>query len=386
MADDSQRPDHPLRNASEGQQAADPRQHAASVDEPRASLDQSRAGIPPPVTLPSIHEARASGAGGYGTPPAPGPGGRGYGHDARYESPNSVNGYPPPPGSQLTPGGYLPPMQPPHDPRSSPYSSSDHRGPYHDDRRGVPHPSEAGGYGDAYFYRTLPGVPPSSGYPRPHISYAADYCPPGNGQSSQAAPRQRTSIACRYCRKRKIRCSGYQSAPGGKCQNCARMNQECIFQPVSSSSSTAFIPVSAVPGGVPPGTQLFGAYGQPLAPNSIPPPPPPPPPSHYHPHHGPGAAVSTYYPSLHSPTGSLSSYGDPRTDDQPPMNTSHGPHPGVRSPAAQNGSNGTPTSSQAQRPAQGGLTSVMSLSNLVDKSDIDKGMIDRLNRPRDPKG
>lgn len=163
------------------------------------------------------------------------------------------------------------------------------------------------------------------------------------------------------------------------------MNQECIFQPVSSSSSTAFIPVSAVPGGVPPGTQLFGAYGQPLAPNSIPPPPPPP--SHYHPHHGPGAAVPSYYPSIHSPTGSLSSYGgDPRTDDQPPMNTSHGPHPGVRSPAAQNGSNGTPTPPQAQRPAQGGLTSVMSLSNLVDKSDIDKGMIDRLNRPRDPKG
>jgi len=28
----------------------------------------------------------------------------------------------------------------------------------------------------------------------------------------------------------------------------------------------------------------------------------------------------------------------------------------------------------------------MSLSNLVDKSDIDRGMIDRLNRPRDSKG
>jgi hypothetical protein len=51
------------------------------------------------------------------------------------------------------------------------------------------------------------------------------------------------------------------------------MNQECIFQPVSSSSSTAFIPVSAVPSGVPPGTQLFGAYGQPLSPNSDPAPP-----------------------------------------------------------------------------------------------------------------
>lgn len=48
------------------------------------------------------------------------------------------------------------------------------------------------------------------------------------------------------------------------------MNQECIFEPVSLKSSTAFIPVSAVPGGVPPGTQLFGAYGQPLNPSSIP--------------------------------------------------------------------------------------------------------------------
>lgn len=44
------------------------------------------------------------------------------------------------------------------------------------------------------------------------------------------------------------------------------MGQECVFQPVFSSSSAAFIPVSAVPGGVPPGITRYGAYGQPLVP------------------------------------------------------------------------------------------------------------------------
>lgn len=85
-------------------------------------------------------------------------------------------------------------------------------------------------------------------------------------QQPQIAPRQRTSIACRYCRKRKIRCSGYANMPNGKCSNCDKLRIECIFQPVSSGSSTAFIPVSAVPGGVPPGTPVYGAYGQPLGP------------------------------------------------------------------------------------------------------------------------
>jgi hypothetical protein len=36
---------------------------------------------------------------------------------------------------------------------------------------------------------------------------------------------------------------------------------------VSSNPSAAFVPVSAVPGGVPPGTPLYGAYGQPLPPS-----------------------------------------------------------------------------------------------------------------------
>jgi hypothetical protein len=87
--------------------------------------------------------------------------------------------------------------------------------------------------------------------------------------------------------------------------NCSRMQQECIFQPVSSSSSTAFIPVSAVPGGVPPGTQLFGAYGQPLAPGSLPPPP-----QQQQPQYPPN---SNYYQQpLPSPTAPYPPYNDPR--------------------------------------------------------------------------
>ncbi|KAG6019355.1 hypothetical protein E4U41_003276 [Claviceps citrina] len=446
MADDSYRQDHPQRNPSEGQQTQPSRHYPSPSDEPRASSDSTRANMAASVTLPSIHDARA---GGYGAP-APPPGGRGYGHDARYASPNTVNGYPPPAGGQQPTGSYLPPMQPQQVPRTSAYPPPDHRGPYYDDRRGAPPPPPDAAYGqDAYYYRGPPGAPPPNGYPRPHPGpYGPEYAQAGNAppQMGQAAPRQRTSIACRYCRKRKIRCSGYQSAPGGKCQNCARMNQECIFQPVSSSSSTAFIPVSAVPGGVPPGTQLFGAYGQPLAPNSVPA-------SHHFPHAGgppppAGAAGPGYYQPMHSPTGSYSSYGgDPRVDDQvvgrrrrrtpeeqeegyrlppprsnlldedarrrsPAAGSSNGspggmghalyqgapsrhsprnppltqpPVAGGRSPVGQNGSSGTSTPSQPQRPVQGATSSVMSLSNVVDKSDIDQGMIDRLNRPRDVK-
>ncbi|TWU74269.1 hypothetical protein ED733_004863 [Metarhizium rileyi] len=447
MADDRYRQDRPQQNRHEEQASKLSRQHPPPADEPRASSDSSRASMATSVTLPSIHDPRSS---GYG-PPAPSAG-RGYAHDPRYSSPNAVNGYPPPPSGQQPPASYLPPMQS-QDPRGTAFPPAEHRAPYYDDRRAPPHP-DAPYAQDAFFYRGPPGAPPGA-YPRPHPgAYGPEYAQPGNAppQMAQAAPRQRTSIACRYCRKRKIRCSGYQSAPGGKCQNCARMNQECIFQPVSSSSSTAFIPVSAVPGGVPPGTQLFGAYGQPLAPNSVPP-------SHHYAAAGgppPPAAAGSYYQPMQSPTDSFSSYGDPRADDQvagrrrrrtpeeqeegyrlppprnavpdddprrrspaeassngspgglahlpyqnsgarqsprnpslpqPPANTGHAAVPPAgRSPGGQNGSSGASTPSQAQRQPQQTSSSVMSLSNLVDKNDIDKGMIDRLNRPRDVKG
>ncbi|KAF7531819.1 hypothetical protein G7Z17_g13698 [Cylindrodendrum hubeiense] len=461
MADDSYRKEYPQHSRPEENQPR-PQYPPPPPDNAQRPSEAPPASMAASVSLPSIHDSRS-----YGPPPsAPG---RGYPPDPRYASPNAVNGYPPP-GQQAPPPGqqqppYLPPLQPQTDPRSPAYPPPDQRGGYYDDRR-PPGP----GYGqepyssDPYYaYRGQPpqGPPPPNGYRdyRAHLASGVYEYPPGGPgaapQLTQAAPRQRTSIACRYCRKRKVCDPGYQSAPGGKCQNCARMNQECIFQPVSSSSSTAFIPVSAVPGGVPPGTQLFGAYGQPLAPSSVPGPHPQGP---YQQHPPGGPPPGNYYPPVQSPTESFSSYGDARTDDgsqvagrrrrrtseeqdegyrlpppraaveedprrrspaefsnhSSPGGIGYPPYagarqsprnpggtalpqqtpgasyaasaPGGRSPTAQNGSSGasTPARQQGQsssQQTQQGNSSVMSLSNLVEKNDIDKTMIDRLNRP-----
>ncbi|ORY86927.1 hypothetical protein BCR37DRAFT_390651 [Protomyces lactucae-debilis] len=47
--------------------------------------------------------------------------------------------------------------------------------------------------------------------------------------------RQRTAVACRYCRKRKIRCTGIsQVANDPRCSNCRRLDQECIYAPASA--------------------------------------------------------------------------------------------------------------------------------------------------------
>ncbi|PHH68797.1 hypothetical protein CDD80_7236 [Ophiocordyceps camponoti-rufipedis] len=391
------------------------------------------------TVLPSIHETRA--ATGYA--PQPPPSARPYPIDARFSSPAAVNGYPPPaaqqPSSSTT---YLPPLQAsPTDARSPIYPPPpEQRTPYLDDRR------PPGPYGaEAFYFRGPPSGPvPPNGYPRPPQGPYQEYAQQAAGAPAmaQAAPRQRTSIACRYCRKRKIRCSGYQNTPGGKCQNCARMNQECIFQPVSSSSSTAFIPVSAVPGGVPPGTQLFGAYGQPLAPNAMPGPHPYPPQQHpggpppqgLYPPQPQQQGQQQPPPPTQSPTGSYSSYGDetsqvagrrrrrtpeereegyrlppPRggggsigggsgedearrrspaelSGDSSPGGAAHGPYQSSRqSPrapmaSAPNGSSGGSTPGRQQ---SGQSSSVMSLSNLVEKNDIDRTMIDRLNHARD---
>ncbi|KAK4997727.1 hypothetical protein LTR28_013890, partial [Elasticomyces elasticus] len=75
----------------------------------------------------------------------------------------------------------------------------------------------------------------------------------------QPAPRQRTAIACRYCRRRKIRCSGFDTSEDGRCSNCQRFSQECIFTPVSAQTQ-AFVPAHTVwrgQGGPP--QQLYGA-------------------------------------------------------------------------------------------------------------------------------
>ncbi|CAD6444565.1 c7ab7ab2-e51b-4991-9636-444a4d25b2fe [Sclerotinia trifoliorum] len=83
----------------------------------------------------------------------------------------------------------------------------------------------------------------------------------------QSAPRQRTAIACQYCRRRKIRCTGFNAdGSSGKCSNCTRFKQECIFTPVSSAQ--AFVPLQALyaakGGAVGPDQQVYGAHGQPM--------------------------------------------------------------------------------------------------------------------------
>ncbi|KAI9854528.1 MAG: hypothetical protein M1824_000293 [Vezdaea acicularis] len=77
-----------------------------------------------------------------------------------------------------------------------------------------------------------------------------------------------------------IRCSGFETAQDGRCANCTRFHQECIFTPVSSQTQ-AFVPAhtayphlrsaNSAPGrGRPVYGQLYGAHGQPLG--QVPPP------------------------------------------------------------------------------------------------------------------
>lgn len=361
------------------------------------------------VTLPSIQDPN----GPYAQPPSRG------GWDSRSAnygaSPSSANGYPPPgsappshsngysppQSSYPAPPGasYLPPVQPhPTDARAGYPPQQDPRaGPYYQSQRPMPpSPYAQDSYG--YAYRPDRGPP---GYP-------GDYPPGGAGpaamQHQQAAPRQRTSIACRYCRRRKIRCSGYQNSPGGKCTNCIKMNQECVFQPVSSAASTAFVPVSALQN-IPPGTQLYGSYGQPL----------------------PGGGGASYPPPgqydqpLPSPTGSFAGYPDDRSDAgrrrQRPPEEDHAmrlPPPTTfpednirrRSPSSSSSPNHLapypplsaqpppqppydsrtppPRGSPSGPPPTGtSANSVMSLGSIMDSNhDIDRGMLGRLNRQK----
>ena len=230
MADDRHRQDRPHQNQLEDKHQPTATRFPpgpsppAPFDEPgRRSAEAARASMAATVTLPSIHEAR--GAAGYGPgpqgPPPP-PGARPYPHDPRYASPSSVNGYPPPSAGQQPPSTtYLPPLQTggqQGDPRSPVYASPDQRSAYYDDRRppsqyGDPHqppPQQqyaGGGGGDGFYYRNAPpGAVPPNGYPRPPPGAFSEYAqqPGGAPGMAQAAPRQRTSIACRYCRKRKV--------------------------------------------------------------------------------------------------------------------------------------------------------------------------------------
>ncbi|EAU32603.1 predicted protein [Aspergillus terreus NIH2624] len=138
-------------------------------------------------------------------------------------------------------------------------------------------------------------LPPPPGAYRPPDMYAQQP-PPPTVVYQAAAPRQRTAIACRYCRRRKIRCSGFENSQDGRCNNCIRFNQECMFTPVSSQAQ-AFVPAHAAyphlrnaqnqgrPGA---GVMLYGAHGQPLPPQQQPQPPestlPPPQGMYQHPY------------------------------------------------------------------------------------------------------
>lgn len=153
-----------------------------------------------------------------------------------------------------------------------------------------------------------------------------------------------------------IRCSGYQNTQNGKCTNCDKLRIDCVFQPVSSGSSTAFIPVSAVPGGVPPGTPLYGAYGQPLPPAGPHPPNQGPygpqggngHPGHYPPRQPPQASPTSQYAPQGENRGDERTYKarrHPREDDEEdpgqrlpppnPYNTAYEPR--RRSPASADG-------------------------------------------------
>ncbi|BDD61567.1 hypothetical protein MAP00_006607 [Monascus purpureus] len=119
-------------------------------------------------------------------------------------------------------------------------------------------------------------LPPPPGAYRPPDVYSQPPPPPTQVVYQAAAPRQRTAIACRYCRRRKIRCSGFENSQDGRCNNCIRFNQECMFTPVSSQAQ-AFVPAHAAyphlrnaqnPGRA--GVVLYGAHGQPLPPQQQP--------------------------------------------------------------------------------------------------------------------
>ncbi|KAJ0424296.1 hypothetical protein BJY00DRAFT_276374 [Aspergillus carlsbadensis] len=163
-------------------------------------------------------------------------------------------------------------------------------------------------------YRLPP--PPNAYRPDP---FAQQPPPPaGPGVVYQAAPRQRTAIACRYCRRRKIRCSGFESNPDGRCSNCVRFNQQCMFTPVSSQTQ-AFVPAHAAYPHMRNGQNqgepvvLYGAHGQPLPPQHQPPPGPettlPPPNGMYQPAYGNPPPMADHRPRRGS--GSGFDYPDP---------------------------------------------------------------------------
>ncbi|RYN30404.1 hypothetical protein AA0115_g4722, partial [Alternaria tenuissima] len=132
-----------------------------------------------------------------------------------------------------------PPPPPPQEPRPdmAQHPQYQHQQPYR-----LPGPNEWTRAPPPPDYRQQPPPPPQ--YVQQH------HQPP--------APRQRTAIACRYCRRRKIRCSGFEATEDGRCSNCMRFNQDCIFTPVSAQTQ-AFVPAHTVWRGVGQPPPMYGA-------------------------------------------------------------------------------------------------------------------------------
>ncbi|KAK1145819.1 hypothetical protein N8T08_003765 [Aspergillus melleus] len=172
---------------------------------------------------------------------------------------NPANHYPPVSQYPYPPASYPPPTAE-YPPPQAQYPPSTNMAAMHPHVQGPQDP-----------YR----LPPPPGAYRPVDVYGQPTGPQVVYQA--AAPRQRTAIACRYCRRRKIRCSGFESSQDGRCSNCTRFNQECMFTPVSSQAQ-AFVPAHAAypylrngqnQGRSAP-VMLYGAHGQPLPPQQQP--------------------------------------------------------------------------------------------------------------------
>ncbi|KAF2839819.1 hypothetical protein M501DRAFT_901355, partial [Patellaria atrata CBS 101060] len=158
--------------------------------------------------------------------------------------------YPPPPGSYLPPPHHTQPAPTPqHSSMASTYPP-----PHSAQQPYLPSPHQL--YQDQYRSQPPPSTHPQ--YLNHQYQTAHERQPP-----QQPGARQRTAIACRYCRRRKIRCSGFDANEDGRCTNCVRFSQECVFTPVSAQTQ-AFVPAHAAAyrGNGP--LQYFGPHGNPL--------------------------------------------------------------------------------------------------------------------------
>ncbi|KAM0312524.1 hypothetical protein ACHAO8_006287 [Botrytis cinerea] len=163
-----------------------------------------------------------------------------------------------------------PPQHVYHDVRGHPQPQHPHppQHVYHDGRVYAqdqpPHPAQHVYHDSRVYTQDQPPHPAQHVYHDSRV-YTQDQPPAAQPNHRQSAPRQRTAIACKYCRRRKIRCSGFTAdGSGGQCTNCARFKQECVFTPVSSAQ--AFVPLIALTEALQNGRNVvpnvYGAHGQ----------------------------------------------------------------------------------------------------------------------------